>query len=91
MVKYDDGILAFGGEGIGGWDEPAFTMIYQSRDNGLTWKYNPYYYFPDEFDNIYTTKVTPKVDKENFLWLYCEGSGQVWRGRLNKLGWKKKD
>jgi hypothetical protein len=88
MVKYDDGILAFGGEGIGGWDEPPYTMIYQSRDNGITWKFNPCYVFPDDFINL-ATKVTPVVDKDNFLWLYCEGIGQVWRGRLNRLGWKK--
>ena len=89
MVKYDDGILAFGGDGIGGWIEPPYTMIYQSRDNGLTWKYNPSYNFPDDFDR-YASDVIAKVDKENFLWLYCKGSGQVWRGRLNKLGWKIK-
>ena len=88
MVKYDDGILAFGGDGIGGWDEQPYTTIYQSRDNGITWKFNPCYNFPDDFINL-ATKVTAKVDKDNFLWLYCEGTGQVWRGRLNKLGWKK--
>jgi hypothetical protein len=89
MVKYDDGILAFGGEGIGGCNEQAYSMMYQSRDNGITWKYNPWYVFPDEFDS-HATKVTATVDVANFLWLYCEGSGQVWRGRLNKLGWKIK-
>ena len=88
MVKYDDGILAFGAEGIGGWDEPPYAMIYQSRDNGITWKYNSKYNFPDGFENLLTTNVTAVVDNDNFLWLYCEGSGQVWRGRLNKLGWK---
>ena len=87
MVKYDDGILVFGGEGIGGWDEPPYTMIYQSRDNGISWKYNPCYNFPEDFNNL-ATKVTAVVDKDNFLWLYCEGIGQVWRGRLNRLGWK---
>ena len=88
MVKYDDGILAFGAEGIGGWDEPPYAMIYQSRDNGITWKYNSKYNFPDGFENLLTTNVTAVVDNDNFLWLYCEGSGQVWRGRLNRLGWK---
>ena len=88
MVKYDDGILAFGAEGIGGWDKPPYAMIYQSRDNGITWKYNSKYNFPDGFENLLTTNVTAVVDNDNFLWLYCEGSGQVWRGRLNRLGWK---
>lgn len=87
MVKYDDGILAFGGKGIGGCDNPAYSMIYQSRDNGITWKYNANYKLPDGFDDQ-ATKVSATVDADNFIWLYCEGSGQVWRGRLNKLGWK---
>ena len=90
MVKYDDGILAFGGEGIGGCNEQAYSMMYQSRDNGITWKYNPWYVFPDEFDS-HATKVTATVDVANFLWLYCEGSGQVWCGRLNKLGWENQE
>ena len=91
IMKYDDGILAIGGEGIGGWaGEPPYTAIYQSRDNGITWKLNPLYYLPEDFDRMLTTKVHATVDDENFIWLYCEGSGQVWRGRLNRLGWERK-
>ena len=88
MVKYDDGILAFGGKGIGGCTKEPYAQIFQSRDNGLTWKYNSCYKFPDGFDANAVTKVTVALDNDNFIWLYCEGSGQVWRGRLNKLGWK---
>ena len=29
------------------------------------------------------------VDDDNYLWLICEGTGQVWRGRVNKLGWEE--
>jgi hypothetical protein len=86
MVKYDDGILAFGGDGIGGCDERAYYTIYQSRDNGITWKYNPSYDYPEDFDRN-ADNVTATVDADNYIWLYCEGTGQVWRGRLNKLGW----
>ena len=87
MVKYDDGILAFGGMGLGGFDQLPYYTIYQSRDNGITWKYNPIYDYPEGFDH-YADNVRAVVDNDNFLWLYCEGSGQVWRGRLNRLGWK---
>jgi len=31
------------------------------------------------------------VDDDDNLWLFCGGTGQVWRGRLNKLGWQIKD
>lgn len=87
IVKYDDGILAFGGDGIGSCDERAYYTIYQSRDNGITWKYNPYYDYPADFDR-YADNVTATVDDDNFIWLHCQGTGQVWRGRLNKMGWK---
>jgi hypothetical protein len=87
MVKYDDGVLALGAEGIGGCTNEPYSMIYQSRDNGITWKYNPYYILPEEFNKL-ATKVSATVDGDNFIWLHCEGTGQVWRGRLNKLGWK---
>jgi hypothetical protein len=84
MMAYDDGILAWGVK------DDAYTQIYQSRDNGITWKLNPLYYLPEDFDRMLTTKVHATVDDENFIWLYCEGSGQVWRGRLNRLGWERK-
>ena len=87
IVKYDDGILAIGGAGIGGCTAEPYTQIYQSRDNGLTWKYNPHYQFPEGFDTS-STYVQMLTNDDNFLWLFCQGTGQVWRGRLNKMGWK---
>ena len=90
IVKYDDGILAIGGAGIGRCTKEPYTQIYQSRDNGLTWKYNSRYQFPEDFDTS-STYVQMLTDDDNFLWLYCSGTGQVWRGRLNKLGWKIKE
>lgn len=79
MAKYDDGVLLTG---------KPYTTIYQSRDNGITWKENSLYTMPDGFDPA-ATKVRMTVDADNFLWLYCSGTGQVWRGRLNRLGWGK--
>ena len=87
IVKYDDGILAIGGTGIGGSTLPAYNQIYQSRDNGITWKYNSLYQLPEGFDNN-ATSVTMSVDEQQFLWMFCAGTGQTWRGRLNRLGWK---
>jgi hypothetical protein len=34
------------------------------------------------------TAVSAFSDKDNFIWLICSGTGEVWRGRLNRLGWK---
>ena len=75
LVKYDDGVLAFGS---------PYTTIYQSRDNGITWKNNSMYQMPEGFD-ANATSVHVRVDDNNYIWLYCQGTGQVWRGCLNRL------
>lgn len=76
LIYYDDSILAFG---------MPFTDIYQSRDNGITWKVGETYQMPKDFDYVKTTSVKVVVDDDNYIWLYCSGSGQLWRGALNKL------
>lgn len=87
IVKYDDSILAIGGAGIGASTKSAYNQIYQSRDNGITWKYNALYQLPEDFD-YNATSVTMYVDEQQYLWLFCAGTGQTWRGRLNRLGWE---
>ena len=91
LVAYDDGILAIGGEDISeGVFSAPYAQFYQSRDDGITWKYNQSYQLPDGFDEN-ATSVGMAVDDDDYLWLFCGGTGQVWRGRLNKLGWQIKD
>jgi len=87
MVPYDDGVLAFGGDGFGKSKATAFNHFYQSRDNGITWKNNSTYYFPAEFSSSKTSFAAVK-DSKNNLWIICGESGQIWRGRLNRLGWE---
>ena len=29
------------------------------------------------------------VDSDNFIWIVNAKSGSTWRGRINRLGWKK--
>ena len=79
LIRYDESVLAFGGD---------YKTIYQSRDNGITWKTSKLFSMPENFDYS-TTGVTVIKDDENYIWLYCNGTGQVWRGRLNKLGWEE--
>ena len=80
LVYYDKSILAFGGD---------YKTIYQSRDNGITWKTNKAFVMPKDFD-YQVESVKAAVDDEDYIWLYCKlinGDKQVWRGRLNRLGW----
>lgn len=86
LWRYDGAILALGGAGIGGSTVSAYSKLYQSRDNGITWKENATYVMPADFDSS-ATAVTVAVDEQNYIWLFAAGTGQVWRGRLNRLGW----
>lgn len=86
LLAYGDVKLAFGMAGIGACDETAFERIYVSRDQGITWKQDSSYAFPDDFDTE-ATAFAAAVDSQNHIWIVCAGSGQVWRGRLNSMGW----
>lgn len=56
-----------------------------SRDNGRTWKK----------DLLKTPAATAanslavSVDAANFIWMFCGSTGEIWRGRLNRLGWEE--
>jgi hypothetical protein len=89
LVAYDDGILCIGGANLGAdIISSPYDLIYQSRDDGITWKLNDSYQMPEGFEGSMTNSVGMAVDNEDNLWLFCGGTGQIWRGRLNKLGWK---
>ena len=89
LFYYDSKIYAMGGD---------YQTFYQSRDNGITWKEDTNFITPDGFDdsddpnkNVKVVNVV-KTDKDNYLWLYCtlkDDSHKIWKGRLNRLGWKK--
>lgn len=79
LTPYDDGVLAFGTM------NGNFTTVYQSRDNGITWKANKTYQLPDGFDTS-VTRFSAASDGVN-IWLFGGKNGEVWRGRLNRLAW----
>ena len=54
-----------------------------SRDNGRTWKEDGIYTPAAQAQNA----LAVNVDKNNFIWMFCGQTGQVWRGRINRLGW----
>lgn len=77
VIPYDGKALAFGCSGS------TFSSIYQSVDNGITWKSTTDYTLP-----TISAKgcIATTVDQHNFIWIITD-EGQVWRGRLNDLGW----
>ncbi len=86
VVCYDDMLLAIGGTGLGKSSVEAYETFYESKDGGITWFPSTTYEFPEGFQPG-SGKVLLVVDEENYLWVICEETGQVWRGRLNRLGW----
>ena len=63
---------------------PAF---YASRDGGITWKADSVITSPLGF--FVTGPYTVSVDKDHFIWFVSGKTGETWRGRINRLGWKK--
>lgn len=95
MISYNKQLYAFGGEGKqNGKVLAPFSSIYGSIDEGVSWKpYIKNVLFPAEFSNLYEQangNYSVVVDKNNFLWIMWSKTGQVWRGRINKLGFDKK-
>ena len=87
MASYGDVLIAFGGRGLGTSTAKAYSQIYVSSDNGLTWHSDGSYYLPEGFTNGGSDVTAMTVDDDNHLWIICGGTGDVWRGRLNRLGW----
>lgn len=80
-----DAVYAIGGADNGNRQSEGFTKFFQTRDGGITWKENKHYIYPAEFSSNTHFAVTSDIDDN--IWLIGGGSGQVWRGRLNSIGW----
>ncbi len=86
VVNYGDFMLALGGRGLGNSHEAAFGGLYASTDGGITWRINTLYNLPENFSSE-SGKFAFARDSQNYLWVIAS-NGDVWRGRLNRLGWK---
>lgn len=92
VVRYDNFLYALGGAGVaGGADVDAFNAFYISKDNGIAWKEPAGFLqrLPQELqgDNAPFAVAT---DAGNYIWIINSGdNGGVWKGILNRLGFKK--
>ena len=41
--------------------------------------------------NSSETTFTMVADGVNSVWVICGGTGQVWKGRINRVAWKQED
>lgn len=89
MANSDLGLVAFGGKGLGACKKGAHKMFWNSTDKGLTWQEDTVVTVPTDFQSS-DDALAFTIDANNYVWLVCGNSGQVWRGRLNRLGWAKR-
>ena len=91
VVPYDDGFQALGGRSMDGTYE-AMDSIRHSSDHGISWKTydNDDMNVDKAIQNAAKTAqyITATVDEKNFLWIVIDN--QVWRGRINRLGFLRK-
>jgi hypothetical protein len=92
LVYYGDELLAFGGQSYDNEITPLIAF-WRSRDNGITWKQDVNYTMPPidgttQFDNS-ATSFSAAADNEGNIWIVSAGTGEVWRGRLNRVAWEE--
>ncbi len=92
ILPYDKGFIALGGAAPDG-SRTALKEVLRSRDHGITWR--PYV---NEDMNIDATmqqtaataqNITCAVDADQYVWVAVDG--QVWKGRINRLGFLCQD
>ncbi len=91
MIAYDSRFYAFGSESSSSKAETTepFDALYESVDNGITWKpTTSKVMLPDDFKGR-TEKFAYVVDANNYIWIMWTESNEVWRGRINRLGYEK--
>lgn len=94
MIYYNNQLYAFGGPAKNNTDIKAFSRFYSSIDDGITWEEKTEnVMFPSEFTDLYKQAnghYSWAIDQDNHLWIMWSQTGEVWRGRINKLGFDKK-
>lgn len=88
VSPYDEYIIGLGGKSEGDVSIEPYSKMYVSRDGGLTWKYDSRFALPVGL-NTDATSVGMAIDKDNYIWMVFSGTGQIYCGRLNSMGWEK--
>ncbi|MBQ2361299.1 MAG: hypothetical protein II398_10445, partial [Prevotella sp.] len=55
---------------------------------GIAWQRDTVYAFPKDF-TVTGSAFTVTTDENNYIWILAAETGEVWKGRLNELGWRK--
>ena len=83
IISYNEAFYAFGND---------FNVFYTSP-SGITWKEaSKKFYFPEALKARTGANYSIVVDKQQFIWIILSkdgGDDEIWRGRLNKMGFDK--
>ncbi len=85
LFLYDNRLMTFGGKRKAA-EGRAMDCLYASRDNGITWKEDPEIHLPTELEGV-EGPLAATVDANHYIWIIA--NKQVWRGRLNRLGFER--
>lgn len=85
LLEYDSNCIAFGGSTLDN-SRKALDALYISQDYGITWRPSTELHLPIQLEGIEGC-IASAVDKNNFIWVIT--NAQVWRGRLNRLGFEQ--
>ena len=83
VLPYGDEDIAIGVKADG-----TYSNFMVSTDGGITWHASSQYAYPTGF-NKSKSVFSATTDSNYYIWL-VDNTGQVWRGRLNKMGWEKR-
>lgn len=78
LVTYDDACML-----VGVTSDGELSPFYISGDNGRTW-------ITGSLEHPSMTGVTAAAcvtDGSEYLWIFASGSGSIYKGRINRLGW----
>lgn len=89
VVRYDGRLYAIGGAGLGGSTAQPYAQLYFSKDQGLTWHKSTLFTLPADMPkDVDPNTLSMTTDKYNNVWIISASTAQVWKMRINRLGWK---
>ena len=93
IIRYNNKLYTFGGSGEYNGNISPFNNFFESRDNGISWRtVTKKVMFPKEFTHLYNEangNYSCVIDNKQYIWIVWGQTGEVWRGRINKMGFKK--
>ena len=93
IIRYNNKLYTFGGSGEYNGNISPFNNFFESRDNGISWRtVTKKVMFPKEFTHLYNEangNYSCVIDNKQYIWIIWSQTGEVWRGRINKMGFKK--